>query len=726
MEEFSGLGFASLSNSGVTSELSFNTDKIVAFDEPSEEGARDEENLSFNPLVSYIEGKFSRAKTQRIPDERRWLSCFANYRGNYNSDVRFSDTEQSQVFIKITKTKVVAAYAQIMDILFANNKFPIGVEASPVPQGILKDVSFDPESAEQKAKQMGGAPKTSPTMARASILKELGGLKDRLDPVKDMLKPEAGTTPTSFTYEPAKEAAKAMEELIHDQLLECNASKAVQSFVFDMALLGNGVFKGPFILDKEYPRWTPEGDYEPIINKTADVSYVSLWDAYPDPDARNMDEAEYFIQRHRMNRSQLRTLKKRPNFRVESIEAAIKAGPNYKREYWEDQLEDSTVEGPTERFEVLEFWGVLDEDIAEQIDIEIPKEFKDQDEVQVNAWMCNGQIIRLVLNPFKPTRIPFYSCPYELNPYSFFGIGIAENMEDSQLLMNGFMRLAVDNAALSSNIIFEVDETNLVPGQDMKLYPGKIFRRQGGAPGQSIFGTKFPNVTQECNMMFDKARQLADEATGMPSYSHGISGVMGVGRTASGMSMLMGAAKENIKAVVRNVDEYLLVPLGKAMFAFNMQFNFDAKFIGDVSVVARGTESLMRNEVRSQKLLQFLQIASNPMDAPFVKRDYILRELAASLDLEPDKVVNDPREAGIQAAVILKMQQAMGVQPQAMFGGGGQGGNPAGAASPSDPTGTGGGNIQPGAAPGPGAAGFTGGGGGANSPPQAGQGSMNG
>ena len=76
-------------------------------------------------------------------------------------------------------------------------------------------------------------------------------------------------------------------------------------------------------------------------------------------------------------------------------------------------------------------------------------------------------------------------------------------------------------------------------------------------------------------MMFDKARQLSDEATGIPSYSHGVGGVMGVGRTASGMSMLMGAAAQNIKAVVRNIDDYLLSPLGKALFAFNMQFNFD-------------------------------------------------------------------------------------------------------------------------------------------------------
>ena len=30
--------------------------------------------------------------------------------------------------------------------------------------------------------------------------------------------------------------------------------------------------------------------------------------------------------------------------------------------------------------------------------------------------------------------IPYLVCPYELNPYQFFGVGIPENMEDSQKL----------------------------------------------------------------------------------------------------------------------------------------------------------------------------------------------------------------------------------------------------------------------------------------------------
>ena len=196
---------------------------------------------------------------------------------------------------------------------------------------------------------------------------------------------------------------------------------------------------------------------------------------------------------------------------------------------------------------------------------------------------------------------------------------------------------------------------------------------------------------------------------------------MGVGRTASGMSMLMGAAAQNIKAVVRNIDDYLLAPLGKALFAFNMQFNFDQDYTkGDLDVKARGTESLMRNEIRSQRLLQFMQMTANQQMAPFVKYDFILRELASSMDLDEDKILNDPREAMIQAKMMAEIQALMPQpEPQAAPAGG--------APAPSDPTGNGGGNIAPGNAPEPNSEGFTGSGGGDNGgvPPQQPQGPVN-
>jgi hypothetical protein len=676
-----------------------------------EDGDVEQENTEYSGIAAYVEGQFRRSKDDRMVDEERWLMSYRNYRGLYGPDVQFTDSEKSKTFVKITKTKVLAAYAQIVDVLFAGSKFPIGIEPRNYPNNVADAVHFDANAlTTEVVKEKTGVDYQVPrSIVRPDVAKDLGVYQARVEPLGDQMEQGAGRTPTAITFEPAKKAAQMMERKMHDQLEESQASKHLRSMAFECCLFGTGIIKGPFAFDKEYPRWNAEGTYDPLYETIPKVEYVSIWDFYPDPDARNVAESEFTIQRHRLNRTQMRGLKRRPHFREESIELAIEYGTNYVREYWEDSLDDSGLVEGVDRFEVLEYWGVLDTELAEEANIEMPDSLEDRDQIQVNVWVCNGQILRLVLNPFTPTRIPYASVPYELNPYSMFGIGVAENMEDTQLLMNGFMRMAVDNGALSGNLLIEIDETNLVPGQDLSVYPGKVFRRQAGAPGQAIFGTKFPNVSQELLMMFDKARQLSDESTGIPSYSHGVGGVMGVGRTASGMSMLMGAAAQNIKAVVRNIDDYLLSPLGKALFAFNMQFNFDEEFVkGDLDVRARGTESLMRNEIRSQRLLQFMQMSQNPAMAPFVKYDYILREIAASMDLDEDKILNDPREAAIQAKMMAEIQAMMPQPPQ---------GVPApqgGASGVQDPTGTGAGNTGPGNAPEPGAPGFTGAGGGDN------------
>ena len=668
-----------------------------------------QEDQIVSSLVSYVQGRYVKAEDARRIDEERWLRAYRNYRGLYGPDVQFTESEKSRVFVKVTKTKVLAAYGQIVDVLFANNSFPLSVEPTTLPEGVAESVHFDPKAPQDDTGPdlgslygFAGDNKPLPPGATAkTLLDRLGPLKTALGKIKG-LKEGPGVTPTAMTFSPALVAAKKMEKKIKDQLEESNANKQLRSAAFECALFGTGVMKGPFAVDKEYPNWDEDGTYNPTIKTVPMSSHVSVWNFYPDPDAINMDEASYVIERHKLSRSQLRSLKKRPMFRNNVIEEVITMGESYMKKYWEDDLSDYQTNTGVERFEVLEYWGTVDREMLEDNDIAIPKDFDDIDELQANIWLCNGRIIRLVLNPFKPNRIPYYAVPYELNPYSMFGIGIAENMDDSQTLMNGFMRMAVDNAVLSGNLVFEVDETNLVPGQDLSIYPGKVFRRQGGAPGQAIFGTKFPNVSQENLQLFDKARVLADEATGMPSFAHGQTGVSGVGRTASGISMLMNAAAGGIKTVIKNIDDYLLKPMGEAFFSFNMQFDFDPEARGDLEVKARGTESLMANEVRSQRLMQFLQIASNPSLAPFAKFPYIIREIAKSMDLDPDKVTNSLEEAARQAQI---MQQNAPPAPEA-----GAPGVPGAPPVPgvADMTGGGGGNIGVGAAATPGEQGFSG------------------
>jgi len=691
--------------------ITADSEQVVAVDDIEEDEYSD---TSVGEIISFVKGKYRKAETSRRGDEERWIQAYRNYRGLYGPEVQFTSTEKSRVFVKVTKTKVLAAYGQLVEVLFGANKFPLSINPTVLPDGVEDTVSLETNAQLKKAtgEAETGATDDPQLMAGETMpeFKErVGPLKDDLSAVEDDIKFKSTGSPSSVNFHPAMIAAKKMEKKIHDQLEESNAKKQLRSAMFESALFGTGIMKGPFAVDKEYPNWDEDGTYTPIFKTVPQTSNVSIWNFYPDPDANNMDEAEYVIERHKMSRSQLRALKRRPFFRANAIDKSLAQGEMYNKEWWEHVMEDNAEEDRAERFEILEFWGYVDKDVLENNDVDIPDELKDVEQVSVNVWICNNHVLRLVMNPFTPAYLPYYATPYEMNPYSIFGVGIAENMDDTQTLMNGFMRMSVDNAALSGNLLIEVDETNLVPGQDLSVYPGKVFRRQGGAPGQGIFGTKFPNVSNENMQMFDKARQLSDESTGLASFSHGQTGVSGVGRTASGISMLMNAANGSIRTVIKNVDDYLLGPLGKAFFSFNMQFDFDSEIKGDLEVKAQGTESLMANEVRSQRLMQFMQTVSNPTLAPFARMDYIVREIAKSMDLDPDKVANSMSQAAVQAEILKKFQeqnppppppqQPQGQPPQ-------QGQAPVGG-QVQDTQGSGGGNIGTGSVPTPEEDGFS-------------------
>jgi hypothetical protein len=673
-----------------------------------------------NALVGLIRSKFQEAETSKIYDEKRWLKAYRNYRGIYGPEMAFRDNEKSRVFVKVTKTKVLASFGQIIEVLFSQGKFPLGINPTSVPEGIAEkahlknpqEQQMQPETSEDMdAYGFPGDGKEIPPGATATDL-----MRNLAQEYENLGFEEGASNTGTPQIEPARMAADAMQKLIHDQLEESKAITILRHVFFEMALLGTGILKGPFTDAKTYHSYDTSEDEEGNVTKVQvsktksipSIEAVSCWDFYPDPNATTINDCDYIIQRHSFNKQQLEDLMDKPMFNAEAIRECLEMGPNYQTRGFESSLYDreNITSIYKNRFEILEYWGTIDRKTADECGIYYSG---DTEIVHINAWVCGNKVIRMVENPFTPKRIPYLVCPYELNPYQFFGIGIPENMEDSQMVMNGHARMAIDNLALAGNLVFDVDETMLVPGQDMKVFPGKIFRRQSGQTGQAVHGVKFPSTAQENLQMFDKFRQLADESTGIPSYSHGTTGVQSTTRTASGMSMLMGAAALSIKTVIKNIDDYLLKPLGESLYHWNMQFNEDAPNIkGDLEVKAQGTSSLMQKEVRSQRLITFMQTASNPALAPFVRWHTCLKEIAKSLDIDPDQLINDPEKAAIYAQI---MGMANGNQNNTASAGGQSqmatpGGVPTGA-SPTDPTGAGGGNIGTGNAPMPGEAGFS-------------------
>ena len=704
-----------------------NADGIYFESVENEEGM----NLNLEPelnnkLAGLIQDRFTSSELARDADEGRWMTAYHNYRGLYPKNVKFRESEKSRVFVKVTKTKVLAAFGQLVDVIFGGNKFPIGVSETKVPEGVPEIAHLDTANPVPGIETSVGEQEEQPTDDPFDVGYEgdgrtlkpgatygTGKFEGPLDKqAEGSLVEGASANPQIPEMKPAQKAARRMEKLIHDQIEESNGASEIRNALFESSLFGTGIVKGPFNFNKTLNRWddNEEGErtYNPVEVRVPRIEFVSIWDFFPDPNATSINECEFVIHRHKLNRSQFRSLSKLPYFDKDQIRGCLEMGPNYEEKDYEYELKDDNRMSDigSAKYEVLEYWGIMDAQYAREVGMELSDDVDDLDEVQINAWVSNGKVLRAVVNPFTPHRIPYHAFSYEKNPYSFFGIGVAENMDDSQKIMNGHARMAIDNLALSGSLVFDVDETALVGGQTMEIYPGKVFRRQAGVPGTAINGVKFPNTSTENMMMFDKFRQLADEQTGIPSYSHGQTGVQSMTRTASGMSMLLGAASLNIKTVIKNLDDFLLKPLGEAYFQWNMQF-LESKLgvKGDLEVKATGTASLMQKEVRSQRLTTFLQSIQNPAIAPFVKINKLIGELAYSLDLDPDEILNDPEEAAIMAQIIgmqNNVGQATGETP--LTPNEQQGGMGGLEGTPQQPpqlgvTGTGGGNIGTGNVP---------------------------
>ena len=662
----------------------------------------EQEEEKISALVSQINSRFQQCETTREDDEDRWLQAYHNYRGRYFKNVAFRDHEKSRVFVKVTKTKVLAAYGQLIDVLFGANKFPLTIQETRVPEGIDEYAHLNPlkeqmgmnqneqptpgiegnmdytpgEPMMQESNGGLGFPGDGNDLAPGTTFNDLnndanlGGLEEEY--AEADLTSGPAPSPEMPQIKPAQIAARRLEKLILDQIEESNGSVELRSAIFEACLLGTGIIKGPFTYNKTLHKYTDTGngrEYAPETVKVPKMEFVSIWDFYPDPNARNMEEAEFVIQRHRLNRNQVLDLANRPFFNKQAIMDCVRMGAKYNKKSWETDIDLEKSQYPdieSNRFEVLEYWGTIDAMSAREEGLELDESIDDMEEVQVNVWMIRDKVIRIVENPFKPFRTPYQAFVYEKNPYTFFGIGVPENMDDAQQIMNGHARMAIDNLALAGNLVFDVDESALASNQTMEVFPGKIFKRQAGSPGQSIYGLKFPNTAVENMQMFDKFRQLADESTGLPSYSHGQTGVQSMTRTASGMSMLMGAASLNIKTVIKNIDDQLIKPLGEALFQWNMQFyEGDLPIHGDLEIKATGSSSLMKKEVRSQRLTMFLQTVQNPAIAPFVRMSEVIKELAHSLDLDPAEILNTKDEAEIYAKIIGQQNVNKGTSSEA-------------------------------------------------------------
>ncbi len=584
------------------------------------------EELSDN-LGTKVRGLFATAERERRDYEDQWLKDLRQYKGVYDDEVVGNIAAgRSKTFIRLTRSKVKAMDSRLMDIQFpAGSQKNYRLEATPVPD-------IDPTLREQvinewmMAQSQNGQPPVPPT----------------LEQIEDIV------------TEAAEDRVQRMSEEIDDQLSELKYREICKDVIHSGNVFGTGVLKGPLFETRLKKRWIESAQGVSLVEHEEMKPYfefVPIWDIYPDMNAMTLEDCEYVIQRHTMLASDLRQLARRGDFDKKKIKGYIAAnrnGDKSQTKQHEQELryingnKDSVSAIDNKQYEVLEFWGYVDGQDLIYMGVEGISEDEIDDEFEANVWVIGNTVIKAELNATAHGTRPFNFYYFEKDETGIFGVGLPAILSDTQSMFNAAIRMSIDNAAISSGAQFEIDLTVLDISKNpeaTKIFPNRVWFKTGNSSDnrKALTVHTIPNNTSQLLNLAQLAKELGDEASTMPSYMGGNdAGIGGAGDTASGLSMLMGAAGITVKDVALNFDMGITQPAMTALYNWNMQFNSNREIKGDMNVTALGAVSLVAKEIKSKQLTEFAVSTGNPMDAPYVNRQKLNAERVKALDLPED------------------------------------------------------------------------------------------
>jgi len=623
----------------------------------SKEAMADRPTLVLGALGAKLLMEFAKAESERRLTEERWLKDLRQYRGQYDPEVLAAlGVNRSKAFVRKTRVKVKTVDSRVEDLLFpSGSEKNWEVDSTPVPSVPEQLRRAVIGQLQQMAQQMA---QQNPNGPVPPITKEI------ID--KEILKI-------------SKAAAKKMAVVIDDQLAEVAYKKICKMAIHSGHLFGTGIIKGPLVERRVRSTFVNEGGK--WVEKSEAyvvpfIDYVPVWRFYPDMGADELSKCRYVYERHQMTRADLTELADRKSFNREAILNYLKASPEGQTtvKYIDNELKligerTENQSGTDGKFEILERWGWLLGEELKSVGIEVDED-RCHESFFSNVWLLpNGEVIKAVLQPINGVTWPYHIYYLDKDETSIFGDGLATILRDDQTMLNASTRMMLDNAGITSGPMAEVNVSLLSNMDDpTDLHPWKVFLRNGSQPGvPAVRAIELPSNLQNLAGLADRFEQNLDEVSAVPRYMTGENVSQGAAGTASGMSMLMGAANIMIKDLIGSWDDGITTPFIRAMYRWNMQFHPDNSIKGDFDVRARGSSSLVAREVRAQQLDQFSQMVANPLDGPFIKRDALLRQRAEAHELSDIVKTEEEVLAEQNNQAIQQQQQLQQAQQQLML-----------------------------------------------------------
>lgn len=576
----------------------------------------------------------------REPIEEKWQRNEDAFNG---VSKRFWKVEEGQewrsnTFIQITKVKVLSAYAIVIDILLKGGMVPFSLELSPWDRVILEELPEEQQSQIQ-------------------------------DSISDM------------------------SSLIKQQIIDCRGDRELIKCVMSAAKLGETYFKSYVHTVKrkgfgevdmgyqgmdpqrsqDFMRWQPQ---EKEITAPA-FSYVSNWNMFRDMESDDMQKNRGVCQMELVSPYGLQQLLGKEDQYY--IDAAIKR-------VLRDYSKASGVKGDTKLPPGLrkikgrhnnivkrEFWCRVPRHIVEGFEGENKDDKKpvsaldepdyEGDEIEVGVCMAGDEVIRLVKT--DPDTRPHGRVVWEVNLDENFGIGPADNAEQTQLALNGMVRAFEDNKKLSANVMLAL-KTGGIINWDGKFQPGTAIE----------IGEEINNITEVVHQLIVQdvgvtlldgislMERFTDDTTMLPKILQGAVMPKQKPDTLGELHLLEDRASKYTSSVLKNFDEGMLEPIITRFYEYNMMDPDVKRGKGNYIAKASGYASYQDRVIKASKMLQAIQLSlSSPEIAQEVRMKKLIEAAYRALDIDPDEVFKTPEEKAQDQAA---MQQSLEAQNDQM------------------------------------------------------------
>ena len=593
----------------------------------------EEAQLSLTELGILHKKEFDNNELLRRDMEIQWVEDLRQTKGIYDPEVVLKIKNSSKVYPKYTRGKETTLRGKLNNILLPDNDKNFTIDITPKPRlssNVLDEIVDSLKLIKiQRLKDVPNATEEDKKVTREEL--------------------------ESAVREYAKARCKKMEIEIEDQLTELNYDSIMRDAIKSATRYGTGVVKGA--LSKKVIEVGYEEDSDGFRQVESerflpDIEFIRLWDWYPDMTSTDIEGCDFVWERYVMNKFQLRQLAKRPDFYEDIISQYITDHPSGDATYkqWEidvEALDANKMNTATRigKYEVRFRVGLIDTETLRKI---LPEEIKENEksvEMLANIWLVGDKVIKCVLNPVAGNIMPYHIFYFDRDESSIFGTGAVRIMRDTALTICGAMRATLNNAAICSGTQVEVNTTLLDYDEDAEdVRPNRIWKRTGkgmeaGYP--AIRPINFTSHVTELLSILDKAMMLGDLEISIPMWMQ--SNVDKENKEPLGrLSAKLSSSTVTIKDIAKSFDvcnESLI----KALYLWNMEFNDNEDIKGDFNIKAKGSYSLIMQELRSQAVTYFTQ-SLNDEERLYIRTGNLLREKVKMLDLDPEEILRTDEE----------------------------------------------------------------------------------